>query len=253
MNIYFPSNFFSRVIAGQLPPYLQENISFMPASVITTKVMQDDLSLGLIPTTDLIQHNELFVSGKFGISFEGSFCNSYLYYKKDEKKLDTVHLHGDISSLEALFVKILFKEFYNTDIELKLAAGGSEALENNSLVVGDLNMKDSSLFMGISFAEEMIELVNLPFVNYVLASKGDDMIEEFHTYLSEINEEVDIQPALSGFKFQISEDMRNYIASSISSLVYKLDEQDIEGITQLLRLPYYYGIIKDILEIKFIK
>jgi hypothetical protein len=43
-----------------------------------------------------------------------------------------------------------------------------------------------------------------------------------------------------------------YIKDNISSLVMELDMQDIEGILQLTRLPYYYGIIKDIIDVKFV-
>jgi len=252
MNLYFPSNFFSKVAANQLPETLAGKVSFLPASIITSKIIEDNLSIGLIPTSDLIQHKDFYVSSKFGLSFEGSLCNSYIYFKKDERKIDDFYLYGDLSSLEALLIKILFKEFYNTDIELKLASSEKEAFKNNSLVVGDLNFKNSSLFGGISFSEEIVELINLPFVNFVLASKDQDLIEEFHTFLSEIDESVNIGSSLQNLNFDINEDVKEHINLSMSSLVFKLDVQDIEGINQLLRLPYYYGIINDIIEIKFV-
>lgn len=252
MNLYFPSNFFSKVAANQLPGSLSGKVSFLPASIITAKVLEDDLSIGLIPTSDLIQHRELHVSSKFGLSFEGSLCNAYIYFEKDERKIDDFYLYGDLSSLEALMIKIMFKEFYNTDIELKLASSAKEAFENNSLIVGDLNFKDSSLLRGISFAEEIVELINLPFVNFVLASKDQELIEEFHTYLSEIDESVNIDLPLQNLSYNIDEDLKEYINSSVSSMVFKFDLQDIEGVNQLLRLPYYYGIINDIIEIKFV-
>lgn len=252
MNLYFPSNFFSKVAANQLPGSLSGKVSFLPASIITAKVLEDDLSIGLIPTSDLIQHRELHVSSKFGLSFEGSLCNAYIYFKRDERKIDDFYLYGDLSSLEALMIKIMFKEFYNTDIELKLASSAKEAFENNSLIVGDLNFKDSSLLRGISFAEEIVELINLPFVNFVLASKDQELIEEFHTYLSEIDESVNIDLPLQNLSYNIDEDLKEYINSSVSSMVFKFNLQDIEGVNQLLRLPYYYGIINDIIEIKFV-
>jgi hypothetical protein len=39
---------------------------------------------------------------------------------------------------------------------------------------------------------------------------------------------------------------------NISSLILKFDEQDVEGIKQVLRLPYFHGLISDIVEVKFI-
>ena len=32
-----------------------------------------------------------------------------------------------------------------------------------------------------------------------------------------------------------------------------LEEQDVEGIQSLLQLPYYHGVIEDMIEIKFLK
>jgi hypothetical protein len=43
-----------------------------------------------------------------------------------------------------------------------------------------------------------------------------------------------------------------YIKENISSLIIDFEEQDIEGINQMLRLPYYHGIAKEIVEVNFV-
>jgi len=35
-------------------------------------------------------------------------------------------------------------------------------------------------------------------------------------------------------------------------VVFDFDKQDLEGMKQLLQLPYYHGIIKDLIDVKFV-
>jgi hypothetical protein len=43
-----------------------------------------------------------------------------------------------------------------------------------------------------------------------------------------------------------------FIVSNIQHLIFTFDEQDVEGIKLLLELPYYHGIIKEMIDIKFV-
>jgi hypothetical protein len=49
-----------------------------------------------------------------------------------------------------------------------------------------------------------------------------------------------------------SNDTKDYIKENIASLIYEFEDQDIDDIHQITRLPYFYGIISDIPEPKFI-
>jgi hypothetical protein len=44
----------------------------------------------------------------------------------------------------------------------------------------------------------------------------------------------------------------DFISINIQHLVFDFDKQDLEGIKQLLQMPYYHGLIKDIIEVKFV-
>ena len=44
----------------------------------------------------------------------------------------------------------------------------------------------------------------------------------------------------------------DFIKANFNAINYKLDEQNIAGINELLQLPYYYRLIKDIIEVNFV-
>lgn len=213
-------------------------------------IEKDKDSLALITPTDILKHKDLFVSKKFGISFESSLCNSYLYFAED-RSLNSLNIAGDVSSLEAILSRILFKELYNSDVEIGLSASLKKD-KNNLLLVGEQNFYEDKLFDGISFSEEIIELISLPFVNFLLASSNANLIKEHEPILLEI-----VPDLYDGFEsihkyYSFSGKTIKHIKDNISSLVLELDMQDVESILQLTRLPYYYGIMKDIVDINFV-
>ena len=120
MSICLPDNIFTRVLKSCLPEDLQKSVTFLPSAQITQKIENDNSSIGLIPVMDLLKHNNLYISDKYGISFEGSLCNSYIYYSKVEKSVSKISLSGDVSSQEAILSKILFKEMYGSDVEIEI-------------------------------------------------------------------------------------------------------------------------------------
>lgn len=252
MKFYIPDNIFARLIVNNLPETLRTSIIYQPSSLLTSKLKSAQAAAALIPTLDLIQNKELFVSKSFGISFEGSLCNSYLYFESDQTRISTVNLQGDISSVEAVMCKILFKEIYDTNIEVGLSAGNVNLNENNVLIAGDNNLKNNLLSAGVSFAEEVIETLNLPFVNYILASTDETLLKELNTTIAGIGNKVYENLEESLKQERLDENVKNYIAGNISSLIFDFDGQDVEGIEQIIRLPYYHGLIKDIVEVKFI-
>lgn len=249
MNILLPENIFTSVIALTLPEHLRQNLKFHPASSLSSALEKDKTAAALIPAMDIVNHNELFISRKYGISFEGSLCNTYIYFAGD-RSLNSLNAAGDVSSAEVILSRLLFKELYNADIEVALSSSLNR--ETSNLVVsGKQNFYDERLFDGISFSEEMIELISLPYVNFVLASANEEMVKELEPVLLEkVPEVYENFDKLEQF-FSFSERTLNYIKQNISSFVLEFDEQDVEAFTQLIMLPYFHGIIKEIIEPKF--
>ena len=249
MKIIFPENIFTSMIALSMPENYRNKLEFHPASEISTSLLNHDSSIGLIPVSDLLNHREFFISQKYGISFEGSLCNSYIYFSEN-RSVKSLNIAGDVSSSEVILSKILFKELYNVEVEIGLTSSFNKET-NNLVIAGTQNFYEERLFGGISFSEEFIELMSLPFINYVLASADDKLIREVEQVLLQgITDVYNKFDKLEQY-FSFSEKTQTYIRQNISSLVLELDEQDTEALNQILLLPYYHGLIKDIVDAKF--
>ncbi|HSP88599.1 MAG TPA: hypothetical protein VLN45_10730 [Ignavibacteriaceae bacterium] len=259
MNLFLPNNIYTRVLTNCFTENLKSKIIFLPAAQITQKVESDNSSIGLIPVMDLLKHGNLNVSGKYGISFEGSLCNSYIYYlpagtpiSKDENSISKIGLAGDVSSQEVILSKIIFKEMYGSDLGIEIITDLDKVQEKNILLIGDENFHNERFLKGISFSEIMVDSLSLPFVNYIFASKNKEILEDFIKNLNNVQLLFYNKIEEGKFDYKISSASEEYIRSNISSFVFEFNEQDREGINQVLRLPYFHGLVNDIVEVKFV-
>lgn len=250
MSYYFPDNIFTKLIYSKLPEPIKSSVEFISASLISKKLEEDETASGLIPTMDLIQHKDFYVSQSFGVSFESSLCNTYIYFNPEQKDVSEIYLYGDISSLEVILAKLIFKEAYSVDVKINMLTDLKKAEDRNVLVTGDVNFLLGKFYNGISFSEELIDVLSVPYVNYVFASKDKVMIEEFNKAVKGISRSVYNAVEDDNFGIDFSDETKQHIRDNISSFICEFDEQDIEGIKQLIRLPYFHGIIKEILEVR---
>ena len=252
MNLFLPQNIFGRLIAENLSSGYETNIYYKPSSLLTKTLKEAESAVALIPTSDIIKNKDFFVSKKFGLSFEGGLCNSYFYFIPGQKEISEIALIGDVSSVEVIFSKILFKEIYNADVRIKIVPDESKLEDLNYLESGDRNFSSGKYLDGISFSEEIIDTLNLPFVNYVFASKESSLIKKINKdFLGLGNRLYDYVETDKHVKY-FSLTASNYIKENIASLVIDFEQQDIEGIVQLIHLPYFHGIINDIVEVNFV-
>jgi len=252
MKLFFPDNIYSKLLADHLPEILKQNISVIPSSAIPSELRKDSSSAGLITPTDILSAEDLFISSKMGISFEGILSNSYLYFYPGQKDFDTVSLYGDISSLEVILSKLFFKENYNTEVQVEILTDIKNTEGKNLLVTGKTNFSSFRYNDGISFAEEMTDMLSLPYVNFILASFDRKIIEDLNLTCSGIGSKVYDSVEKNLFSDDLALELREYIRENIASLVYDLEEQDIDGIHQLIRLPYFYGLVDNIAEPKLV-
>ena len=252
MKIFFPQNIFAELIKNSFNEGMASQINFLPSSLITSEILKSPDSVGLIPTMDLITHKDFFVSKSFGISFEESLCNSYLYFHTHGKDIKDLSLVGDVSSNEVIGGKLILKELYGVDVQINLLTGKQNVSEKNMLSVGDINFENDKFLTGISFAEEIIEVLSLPYVNFVLASTELTALESFHNSINDIQSKIYKLAESDTFGKHLSAKAKEKIKESISSFICNLDGQDFDGIDQLLRLAFYHEIIPEIIEVKFV-
>ena len=123
--------------------------------------------------------------------------------------------------------------------------------KNIKKIVGDENFEKELFSNGLSFTEEIIELISAPYVNFVLASSAESLLKDFVSdYKSNFTEghSENFGNLFPGFP-QASID---FLKVNIQHLIFDFEEQDIEGIKLLLQLPFYHGIIKDMIDVKFV-
>ncbi len=251
MGIFFPNNIFTQFVFLNLPTSLQKKIKFLPASSILNELKKDKSSFGLLPTLDLINSDEIYVSRKFGLSFEGSLCNSYIYYYSS-KNFKDIYLYGDVSSVEAILSKIFFKEVYNIEMNIHLLTKLDDTFDKTIVITGNENFSKQRFKKGISFSEEMIDLLSIPFINFVFASLSNSQLNELSEEILSYNNSFYNFIEEGNYNFNLEPSVKEYIIQNASSIIYQFDEQDIEGINQLIRMPYFHGIIEDIIEVKFV-
>jgi len=250
-KFYLPQNIFSSVLLSEIGDKSELDLEFFPSSLISKKLSSDDSSVGLIPTMDLVTNKDFFVSSEIGISFNALLSNSYIHFKEEQETIGELFLKGDVTSNEVILSRILFKEFYDVEIKTTLLNKEVSDFKNNLLITGDENYEKELFLNGLSFAEEIIELINAPYVNFVLASSSEDAIKEFNSnYKSSFTagHAENFEKLFPTFP-QTSLD---FLSVNMQHLVFDLEEQDREGINQLLQMPYYHGMIKDIIDVKFV-
>lgn len=250
-KFYLPKNIFSQILISEIEDQSDLEIEFFPAALIVKEISKHKDSLGLIPSLDLITNKDLFISSEIGISFNALLSNSYIHFKEEQETIDELFLKGDVSSNEVILSKILFKEFYDVEIKTTLLNKEVSDFNDNLLIIGDENYEKELFLNGLSFAEEIIELISAPYINFVLASASDEVIKEYnsrHKNSFKNGHAENFEKLFPTFP-QTSLD---FLSVNIQHLVFDFEEQDREGITQLLQMPYYHGMIKDIIDVKFV-
>ena len=234
-----------------MPSEKSLNVINLPSSLIAKQISEDKNSIGLIPTLDLILNKDLFVSSAIGISFDALLSNAYIHFKEEQQTINELFLKGDVTSNEVILSRILFKEFYDVDVKTTLLNQEIDEYDENILIVGDENFEKELFLNGLSFAEEIIELISAPYVNFVVAGTSEEVVKEFNSKYINFFKKGHSDKFDNLFP-SLSQTSLDFISVNIQHIVFDFDEQDLESISSLLQIPYYYGLIKDIIEVKFV-
>ncbi|MCF6271414.1 MAG: hypothetical protein L3J41_17010 [Melioribacteraceae bacterium] len=252
MNIIIPQNIFSALFALSLPNKYKDKVIIKESSLISQDLEKDKKNIALIPSLDLLKHQELFVSKKIGISFGGILSNSYFYFIPEQTTFNKILLKGDLSSNDIILSKILFPELFGVEPEFAIDVNPIDFQNNNYLIVGVDNESYPITKNGISFTEQIDGMIDLPYVNFVLASYEKDSLLEVENELLGLDEKIEKQIDELFGKLKLDSDLRNYLLDNFQSVYYDFTEIEVEGLTELLKLPYYHGIVEDLVDIKFV-
>lgn len=250
-KLYLPRNIFSKIFASEIHSKTDIIIEFLPSSLIAKYIIEDQNSIGLMPTLDLLTNKDLFVSSRIGITFDALLSNSYIHFKEEQKTIDEIFLKGEVSSNEVILSKILFKEFYGVTVKTTLLTQEPPDFDENILIVGDENFEREMFLNGLSFSEEIIEMINAPYVNFVLAGVSEDNVKNFNVDYEDVLNKGHNEN-FSQLLSELPQTSLDFISVNMQHVVFDFDEQDLEAIKLLLQMPYYHGLLKEMIEVKFV-
>lgn len=255
MKTLIPQNLFSAIWALTLTDEEKSNLVIKNSSLATQCLLDDEAEVALIPSMDLLSHKDLFVSTKFCLAFDGNVSNSLFLFSEEQTEIDKIMVRGDVSSNELILTKLLFSERFDMEVEVELDTEKSDQLDptKNYLIVGNENYFDPSrLFNKVSFSDLIAELINFPYVNYVLASKSEEAIKKFNESFRDVDSKIEdnIEEYLK--KLDLDPTVKSFLSENISTIYFDMTTNEEMGLTELIRLPFYHGIIKDIIEVKFV-
>jgi len=255
MKIIIPQNLFSALWALTLDDKQKSELVIKESSLVTQGLINGEAELALIPSMDLLSHKDLFVSTKFSIAFDGNVSNSLFLFSDNKTEIDTVTVRGDVSSNELILTKLLFAERFDIEVAIEFDTDEEKHLDpdKNYLIAGNENYFDlDKLFNKVSFADLLAELLNFPYVNFILASKSEKCIRQFNQNYTEVDSiiEDNVEDYLT--RLSLEPAVKAFLAENISTIYYDMTTNEEMGLTELVRLPFYHGIIKDIIEVKFV-
>lgn len=252
MKLFLPNNLFSAlfIALSKIDQKIVE-INFKDTALVTTSINSLNNSIGLIPSLDILKNNQLFISQKYGISFNGNLSNAYIYFSKNSNQISKISFQGDVSNNEVILSKILFLEKFFLEPKFELDTSQSTDENITRIICGNKNWEAEIFNKGTSLSEYINELVSAPYVNYILASNSEASLKEFENLISitEMNNGITHQ-FLN--KLNYNNQIKNYFEEEINSINYKLNDEDLFGLKEIINLCYFHQFIDDLIDIKFI-
>ncbi|MFA7288627.1 MAG: hypothetical protein WC055_07070 [Melioribacteraceae bacterium] len=251
-NFFIPQNIFAAFLALTTPALSTYNFITKNASLIAKELNEDKEAIGLIPSCELINNKNIFVSSKIAVSFDGPLSNSYFYFKPNQKELSKIFLRGDVTLNEVLLSKILFSELYSTNPEFTIDTKEKLSDVDNYIISGNENLDPRIFGKGMSLSDEIAELIDYPYVNFVVASYNQEKIEKLNRAMLNLDEIVEENLDKILKKIDLSGNIETFVRDNIDSVYFEMTGNEIDGLKELIKLLYYHGLIEDIFEISLV-
>ena len=252
MKIIIPKNIYSAIFALSLPEEFRNSITVESASLISRELENGNADIGLMPSLDLLQHKDLYISKKIGLSFDGILSTSYLHLIPDCREFKDVFLHGDVSTNEIILTKILFSERFNSKVDIHLNTNPVEQDSKNYIISGSETIQNDSFEKGISFSDQIAEMLDNPYVNFVLAAKDEGKLKEFTDKLVEFDKHIEDNIETYLDKINESTEVSEFIRLNLNSVYYEITENEVEALSDLIRLPFYHGMVEELFDLKWV-
>jgi len=252
MRILLPNNIYAKLFFSALPGVKEEELIYTGSASISNELADGKGDIALIPSLDLLNHPQFFVSGKAAISFDGSLSNSYYYFLKHLRLVKEVYLKGDVSKNDVILTKIIFSEQFDSTVEVFLDSKPFEINTKNYLVCGDDNFAGSIFEAGLSLADQISDMMEAPYVNYVLAAQKESTLKQFTSEFDLLDKQLEDNFDAIAAKLNYHQSITAEIKANLNSVYFDMTDVEKQALNDLTRLPYFTGITEEIMEIKFV-
>ncbi len=251
MKLYLPDNFIGYILEQSLPEGLFSGVSYMRSGDLAGHAGSTPSDIFLAPSIDLTGKKELYISGKTAAIIDTKISTGFMYYPGNgADNLSRIGVSGDFCKQDIILAKLMFNELYGSDPEIKIT--GSELPDDYDalLLMGNGNFTKDQFKNGIAWSDEVIELLDSSFVQYSFTSDDADSLKLLNSYADEIDERA-VQIKLGFLKDKgYGKEAQKFVYESLNYLNFKMTEDDIESFNNLVRLPYFAGIYKEIPEFR---
>lgn len=252
MKLFIPQSVFAGIAVYNFSGKILQNIESRPAAMLVKELEAGNCDVALIPTFDLLNKESIFISRRGGVAFDGSLSNSFLYFQKNKLKMEDMFLAGDVSSNEIFLSKIVFEEFYGTNLNITLETKKPDFSSHNYLISGNMNFENDLFLTGISLAEQVSEFLDYPLVSFVFASKNKEALEELNKEFTNIDERIEDNITKILGNLNLSENAVKFISENFNEVYFQLTDNELDGMKEMLKLPYYKGIVEDMVELNLV-
>jgi len=254
LKIGLPNNFFGKLFFFSFPETLRKSVNFYETYLLANLLDKKELDVALIQSLDYGKRENLYISKKAALSFDAEVSLSYFYFQENLYTAKQATLYGEVGTNDAILTKILFAEKYNLNIDLELFSG-SEFPKNREIVLvrGDANYQNDLFMNGLSFADEISDLLMLPYVDYVFASYDKENLLYINKTINSIEEVMEKNLSKYLDKFENYESFKVFFKERFNQVYFELTDNEVEGLKELIKLPFYFGLFEEIFEIKLVE
>lgn len=252
MKLFLPKNIFTEIFAKVLPADSGIDLIYKESPLIVKQLESDTSAIALIPSLELINHRELFVSRKSAVSFDGVLSNTYFYFVAKERKVERIALRGDASINEVLLTKILFDERFGSSVELTLDPSKEAVRDKDFAVVGYENFISWNFEKGFSLADELADMLDHPYVNFIFVSADKDSLDKFNSLVSGIDLKIEENISTILNHSTYNDNVKDFVKSNLGSVYFEITQNEVDALNELIKLIFYKGVVDDIFDLKFV-
>jgi predicted solute-binding protein len=218
----------------------------------------NQVEVALIPSIEYaknVYEMDYRIFPEFCLTCTKDVNDSVLIFTPEEKNFSSIAFRPGIIS-EIVLAKIIFLENYNIEPSYIPSVESIEVLfkkADSILLIGNEAIENISKYNSyLNLYQDWYEITDLPFVSCLWVSK-ENMIEseEVANFQLLLNENIRSLLLLDSAQSKNNQDEQSKIMT-YKGYGYKLGDVEKESLSEFFKFAFYYGMIEDVPDLKFI-